>query len=259
MFVGVNKASPADPDFNSTDDGNISKLSELAVVFGTPVTNDLGITNLSRAQITSIMTGNYSDWSQVDPTKSGPITICRRGPGSGSQAANNAWFMHFPCGLSTGSALSPLRAVDDPAHVIENASSGAVLSCLNTHSKAIGVLGTETQPGGGDLWKFVSIDGQAATVQNAATGKYDFYVEQTIQWRNKTVNGAPVPDADQQHVLDTIALRSGDPTFLGSGAVSGVAALWTNGYSPTIPFNAAQPVMQGTRFTNTCTPTTLQY
>lgn len=266
LFVGINKASATDPDFDSTDKAKITSSSQLAVVFGTPVSNDLynaGLTNMSRAQIASILSGTYKDWSKVKndagvAVASGPITICRRAPGSGTQAANNAWFNAFPC---SASYVPPVDATaTDPVTgytVIENASAGAVLSCMNTHTGAIGVLGTETQPGGSDNWHFVSIDGIAPTVQNAATGKYDFFVEQTMQWRKVTVNGILKPAGDQLTLLTQFKTRSGNATTLGT--IPGVAGLWTNGQTVTIPFNATKPVMQGSRFTNTCKPTTLNF
>lgn len=260
MFVGINKdsSSVADFNYNRVEAGKLSgPYSMLAWVLGIPVTNDLGLTNLSRDQVLSIFSGTYTDWSQVSPGLSGQITICRGVTGSGAQAGINAFFMNYPCGLANGGGLNPLDGNGNPS-VIMNVTVSDMKNCLNTHSHAIGLLGADTQPGfGTDSWSFVSINHEVPTVENAAVGNYDYTVEQTMQWRTVAVNGAPAVSAAQQALLSAMQSMGGDPAYLGAQA--GVAALWSNGYTPTIPFNAAYPVMYASRFSNTCTPNQLAF
>jgi hypothetical protein len=268
LFVGINKASPADTDVSPTDLGNMTVGSQNAVIFGIPVSIDVynalstaqggGVPSLTRAQITSIFTGTYQNWAQVDaalagvgPAGDGSIKVCRRVNGSGSQAATNQFFMNFPC--ANPGALLPTTAGDSgPGYtVVENSSSGFVESCVNAaNGGAIGLLATERQPAGGANWKYVKVNGVEPTVANATSGAYEWFVEQSIQWRNTTVNGAPAPSAQQLAILEVFKTKSGDPAVLQF--TNGVAALPTNGYTPSIPFDPTNPVMQGTKFTNSC-------
>lgn len=246
---------------DATDAPNLSVGGPvLAWVLGIPVTNDLGIANLSREQILSIFSWTYTDWSQVSPSlPSGPITICRGVPGSGAQAGINAIFMNDPCGGPFGANLMSRTSQNgaDP-YVINNATAADMTSCLNTHSKAIGLLGTDTQPVfGTDKWSFVSINHEAPTVENAAIGNYDYAIEQSMQWRIRTVNGAPAATAPQIALLSAMAYSGGDPAYLQTRA--GVAAVPTNSFAPSIPYSATNPVMWGTRSGHTCEPTQLLF
>lgn len=126
--------------------GRIAPLYGLA--FGIPATNALGDVNLTRAKVSAIFAGNVSDWSEVDETgtESGPIVVCRRVPGSGTQATYNMWAGNFPCGTFNPPAdrsvsgtifngtVSPktytIPAVLNKLVVIENSTSGDVRNCL---------------------------------------------------------------------------------------------------------------------------------
>lgn len=126
------------------------------VIFGLPLTANVPLTSLSRTQMASILMGNFSDWSQVDASlAAGPITICRRVQGSGTQATFNHYFLNFPCTVGniaqTGNSV-PLRMADsagynvtvaagtpaDPIQIdpsagvtiVENPGSGDVRTCL---------------------------------------------------------------------------------------------------------------------------------
>lgn len=66
--------------------------------FGVPVTSNLSTSVvLNKAVVSAIMAGNVGNWSQVDSNESGDIVICRRVPGSGTQAVENLYFGGFPC------------------------------------------------------------------------------------------------------------------------------------------------------------------
>ncbi len=244
--------------YNATDASKLSITPEIAAVFGTPVSNTIGgvanaVTNLSKSQIASILSGTYTDWHQVNTTipAGTTINICRRVAGSGSQAATNAWMLGNPCLNPVGGNLTPLT--NNGTNVIENSSSGTVISCMNTKGNAIGVLGVETQPGGSDTWHFVTIDGQTSSTQNAAQGSYDFYVESTFQYRTSTPAGAVLD------LMNLIEAKAGDPTVIAGMSIPGQVALPTNGWVPNIPYSAANPVMQGTRFGSSCTTSQIQY
>lgn len=243
--------------YNATDAANLDILPELAAVFGIPVSNTIGgvanaITNLTKSQVASIMSGTYTDWHQVKSSipAGTTINICRRVAGSGTQAGTNAWFMANPCLGPYSGSLSPLTA---SANVFENASSGLVASCMNTKGNAIGLLGVETQPGAGDTWHFATIDGQSPSTANAAQGTYDFYVESTFQYRKSTPAGAV------RDLMDLIRAKAGDPSVIASLGIPGVLALPTNGWMPDSPYVATNPVSWGSRSGHTCSATQLLF
>jgi hypothetical protein len=147
--------------------------------------------------------------------------------------------------------------------VVENSTTGGVKSGLNADYAAgkysIGLVSTENTPvAGTDHWHFVSIDGVAPSVAAAIAGKYDYFVEQSIQWRNTAVNGVPAPSGLMATFLDTFKTRSGDPVILST--LPGVAALPTN-YTPVLDAsgNVTNGVMKGSKQNNTCAPTQLFY
>ena len=267
LFVGINLPAGQTP-LSGGELASLNVQPQLAVIFGIAVTNNTGIDNLSRSQITSLLTGSYSDWSQVNPSISGEVVVQRRGPGSGTQASANAYFSGFPC---TTDFIAPLDASAGP-NVVENSSTGNVVNGLNAAFNAgrlaIGLVPTERSPGPNDRWHFVDIDGidplsgvaagapyTPARSLTATSGQYDYYVEQTFQSRNKAVNGVPAPSGLLATFINVFVPRSGDPAIIESEQLLGVAALPGNGYDPT----AFDPglVMKGTRQGSTCRPSQL--
>lgn len=132
-----------------------------ALAFGVPVTKNLS-TALNKSAIASIMAGNVGTWNQVDAAlPADDIVVCRRVPGSGTQAVENMYFGHFPCGTSNTPADRMASSAFDPTAtwtwtdangkvhsgtgkytidpnsptgglvVIENSSSGNVKECLS--------------------------------------------------------------------------------------------------------------------------------
>ena len=117
-------------------------------------------TYFSRSIYGSMLSGMIQDWSQVDAAQSGPVVICRRVQGSGTQASYNWFFNNFPCTTNsiagtgntsparmtnsatyvlngdawTGAGTTASPYIINPADgytVIENPSSGNVRDCLN--------------------------------------------------------------------------------------------------------------------------------
>ena len=71
-----------------------------ALAFGVPVTNNVN-TALNRSTVAAIMAGNVGTWDAVDSAlPAADIVVCRRVPGSGTQAVENMYFGNFPCGES---------------------------------------------------------------------------------------------------------------------------------------------------------------
>ncbi|MBC7161954.1 MAG: hypothetical protein H5U26_07595 [Immundisolibacter sp.] len=111
---------------------------------------------ISRAEYGAMLSGLITDWGNVaDGSISGPVAVCRRVQGSGTQASYNWFFNNFPCAQNslhgTAASTPPARMADsagyDSAHagtsadpilidpsagytVVENPSSGNVRDCL---------------------------------------------------------------------------------------------------------------------------------
>lgn len=181
LFVGINKDSPADPDWTPAMASNVVINAQVAAQgFGVAVSKNLydqlqlaqGLTDaddlpgpnqpsLSAAEIRAYLTGEKRDILSTLPGNGSfantAARVCRRVAGSGSQAASNAYFMEFPC--NTAGALSPatnatddwagndassgaLPVAGDPYAVIMNSGSGNVVTCLtDSHSKNTPAIG----------------------------------------------------------------------------------------------------------------------
>jgi len=250
MFRGPNLPA-GETALSAAELAVLDVASQNGVVMGVAVTNNYPYTTISKAAVQSIMTGTYTDWSQVNASLSGPITLETRAAGSGTKSAANAFFLNAPCSTA---GLPPQPAQGDPVNfstytVVENSGTGGVKAGLNSvYAKGqmgLGLVSLENTPSGSDNWKFVAIDGVAPTIANAVSGDYQFFVEQSMQWRSST-NGTAVGD-----VLNTFRTVSSDPAVLS--ILPGVAATPFN-YDPAY----AAITLKGTRAAvsgpNTCQP-----
>ena len=221
--------------------------------------------NLTSNQVATIISGNLKKWDKIITTDGvTPLTalasvipadtkvnICRRTNGSGTQAQMSAKFLNYPC---TSGALPPTSSGSNFAGPVVNlgAGSGDVDLCLdaaNTANKwAVGVQSTEKNADLAKGYRFVKIDGYAPTLENAAAGRYMDVVEQTFQWRKA---GGLALGGDKLTIVDAIATNASSPTIIAtklntgfnhSWGQAGYLALSTNGFTPSIPFDAANPV-----------------
>lgn len=130
MFVGINVpagTAPATPAIIAALTAQATLAQPMSII----VTPNTGITNLSKAQVTGLMGGLSTDWSFVDATyAAGPVIVCKRTAGSGTQASINDFFFGFPCTQTTQKAATYLSTVAGGYTVIENTSSGALGSCM---------------------------------------------------------------------------------------------------------------------------------
>lgn len=246
-----------------------------------------GVPSLRSVDIRSIMIGNYRDWTQVEPTITAnaggttAIKLCRRVATSGTQATFNALFLNNPCGAPNDAQLVPADNLTDDAPgndssagslaktdvytVVMNSAAGNVDQCLTSadaqNELALGLLGTERVPGAGgtggddpdgaaDSWKFVAIDGKAATVANAIAGNYEYVAEAT--WNR---NPAIPYTAAQEAIANAMIVNMGSPATITAEGLLGVAAIPDNGFDPTIE----SPVLFGSRGGNTCRPMSNSY
>ncbi len=145
--------------FNGTQFGASSLMMGIVATDGVPST-----LKLSTADYGAMLSGLIGDWSSVgDGSVTGPVVVCRRVKGSGTQASYNWYFNNFPCtvnSLAGSGSTAPTSMADsagyddgngdgipdgsagtagDPIEinptmgytVVENPSSGNVRSCLN--------------------------------------------------------------------------------------------------------------------------------
>lgn len=135
---------------------NPQELADLTIqpiytlAFGVPVTNNVN-PKLTRATVAGVMTGNITNWNEVDPAEaSADIIICRRVQGSGSQAVENLHFGNYPCSDTLANPPADrdtTTAWNNAANtytinaasgfqVIENSTSGDVRNCLTNAAAA---------------------------------------------------------------------------------------------------------------------------
>ena len=278
FFTGINVPD----DLVATFGGGLSagQLAALNIVptfqtvFAVAVSNTL-YTALQTAQATagtpsipqnvagSLFRGELSDptngrgWHALGvAAPDSQVNICRRAPGSGTQAAANLQFSGFPC--SAASVGEPVRfdASDDPSNnvagpftggslnVFEGSSTGNVRDCLSNANDqgayAVGHVSRENAETA--KWKFVALDGVVPSRDNLKAGKYGYAVESTAQYLKSLVTGlkATVPGNPTQTALNTakagfiegFSLAAGRPANLAKIATAtqnGVAALPTKG------------------------------
>lgn len=307
MFVGPNVPA-GDVAVTPAQVAKMDITSMNAVIFGVPLTNNLyealqvaqGLTpgatdeanmpSLTTSQVNGLITGNIKKWDQLSvggvpltsvagvtpPTDDlfgtnnvGPLVhVCRRTPGSGTQAQMNAKFANDPC--ASGVQSTALAADSNPFFgpiVQENSGSGDVTVCmadkLAANKWAVGVQSLEKVEAS---FKFPKIDGYAPTLKNVAENKYMDWVETTMQWRN-AANGGPAGDV--LAILQTIASDASTPgtianlnaSFAHGFGTGAYLALNTNGHTPTIPHSDANPVTTATHaplgVPNTCNKPTV--
>ena len=185
------------------------------LMMGLPVTNAVANFYISRASYGAALNGTITTWSGLGattPAGGDDIVVCRRVPGSGTQAAYNWYFGNFPCGTSSVPATQPDTAVvtggtgttADPFVidnttgyvVLENSASGDVRNCL-------------TKANTGGEHKFVSADGKTYSYTFAAgtgalgTLSVDSLGKEGGNWTFRTFDGAGNLNAGTQVVTGT--------------------------------------------------------
>ncbi|UCV17960.1 hypothetical protein [Ferribacterium limneticum] len=194
--------------------GELTATPIYSLAFGVPVTSNVGASvSFNKALVSAIMAGNIGTWDQVDPSESGDMIVCRRVPGSGTQAVDNLYFGNFPCGGENANTpadrTSSLAAVWNNAAntytvngatggvvVIENSTSGDVRNCLNKAVEAKTALpvgsyttyGTKDRSGAAVTVSFKNgVDHKAVGVLSMDSLKDS---KTTGKWQFRSLNGA---------------------------------------------------------------------
>lgn len=153
LFVGpVNTEGevPA-PTLTEAELAELTATPIYSLAFGVPVTSNVPSTvTLNKALVSAIMAGNIGTWDQVDASMAADdMVVCRRVPGSGTQAVDNLYFGNFPCSGDAANTPADRDSSFVPAYnpatktythtantgglvVIENSTSGDVRNCMTT-------------------------------------------------------------------------------------------------------------------------------
>ncbi|MCY4757324.1 hypothetical protein [Pelomonas aquatica] len=207
--------------------------------------------SLSKTWIRNAMTGavdttagGLQGWGLVLGGAAGngkTVNICRRDPGSGTQATAQITFLNSPC--SNAYALTALRQANATkpapdantggALAIENSSTGDVLACLTAADNnastayAFGIVSHENVETG-NLWRFVRLDGALPNRYSttpapggAVNTFYDFVGEGTMQWNTAKMNLAA--NADLLAALRNLATKSNTPDAIAALPVTSKA------------------------------------
>lgn len=260
--------------------------------------DEANMPSLSKAQLSSIFSSGITDWNQLvsgngtglpdavsTPPSDSQVYVCRRVSTSGTQAAFETYMLRQRCMAGVASFISGNDGgVVGSGTVNEGSGDGDMITCLNSHDAAnrwaVGMLSTEKMEvnstsavNDGNVWRFIKINEYAPTLLNVANGKYDFFVEQSIQGRNTSSGNALsgltlilMQDFTSEVGMPSVihALNNGFRHSWGDG---GVMALITNGHVPTQPTPGApltedtvrlNPVLVSTHsplgYTNNCQP-----
>jgi hypothetical protein len=145
--------------------------------------------------------------------------------------------------------------------VFEGPGTGDVIRCLNAAQAAggygIGHVSKENSPGTAN-WRHVRLEGTLPLRDNAKAGRYDYFVESTIQYLNSAYNGY---SAQQKAFINGFIAQASKPDALAKLSAAnqqGVAALPTS-YAGEFGTGTANEIAFGSRVTragNTCNPLT---
>jgi hypothetical protein len=205
---------------------------------------------LSKTWIRNAMTGGadtsaagLQGWGLVLGTGGNgkTVNICRRDPGSGTQATAQVHFLSNPCNTAykldavrQGSASKPAPDANTGGVLpIENSSTGDVLACLNnadangSTAYAFGIVSRENVETGTN-WRYVKLDGAlpnryiATTAPSGAVnGSYDFVGEGTMQWN--TAKMSLPANANLLAALQDISTKSNTPDAIAALPVTSSA------------------------------------
>jgi hypothetical protein len=149
-----------------------------------------------------------------------------------------------------------------PLFVFEGPGTGDVVRCLNTANTnagyAIGHVSRENVPGASDRWKHVRLEGAQPSRDNAKAGRYDYFVESTIQYLNSAFS-ASTPQ--QQSFVTGFIAQARKPDALARLSPAnqqGVAAL-PDSFAGAFGTGTANEIAFGSRVTragNSCNPLT---
>jgi len=195
---------------NPTELASISFEPIYGLAFGVPMTSNLPLFNMNKSALSAIMAGNVGTWNAVDSTlPADDIVICRRVPGSGTQAVENLYAGNYPCSdtltnvpadryisgaFDEGTRTFTVAGGTGSVVVVENSTSGDVATCLDkavtggtyTTKDRAGVTGVTVDFGAGGH-KAIGVLSMDSLSKSKTTGNWQFRSLDgagTITWDN---------------------------------------------------------------------------
>ena len=236
--------------------------------------------SLTRSQVASILTnqGSLVTWNQFNGLSNSTdnnIYICRRDPGSGTEASWEEYFLDARCGGATNPAGSQLIPwPEDGQFVFEQGSTGGIRNCLQAFYQggtitpftglpavnepggqwAIGVMTSEVKSGDltasgsnlcNDCFRMIALDGVLPTLDNVVNGYDQFF--STDQFYTTSSGPDAAGTGANATLFSTMQGRMGHPVFTaitnaafagrpwGSGGDLAPASVFAASNPPTIP------------------------
>jgi hypothetical protein len=218
---------------------------------------------LSKTQVASILVnqGTTIAWNQfanLSNATDNNIYICRRDPGSGTEASWEAYFLGARCGGATnpsGSKLIPWA--EDGAFIFEQGSTGGIRNCLQAFDQggtitpfnpahppvhfaggewAIGVMTSEVTSGNltvagsnlcNDCFRMIALNGVLPTLDNVING-YDDFFSTDVFYTTSTGPDAAGSGASAS-LFTSMQGRMGHPVFTAGTNTTFAGRPWGNG------------------------------
>jgi len=161
------------------------------------------LTSLSKASITSILTGKFTNWGGVPEIGNSaitvPIIVCRRDHGSGTEVTASVTFTGAQCGPGSqpivrqrNGNVTPSLGKLAAANVIESATTNDLVACVTTKVGAIGIRSLSFNTN----YVTLAIDGVEANAHNAASGRYPYAYDAWVYTGSPTLTGAKLDVAN---------------------------------------------------------------
>ncbi|GAO34727.1 hypothetical protein SCT_0107 [Sulfuricella sp. T08] len=156
MFKSPMNVEAGATQLSVSEAGYLSTFPVQAVGMGVVTTAEIPDTAyISQADYAAMLSGNIKDWSKLNLAPAGatasgatephPVVVCRRVPGSGTQASYNWAFNNFPC--TGNSATSGVDGVTTPKRMSDSTSYGNIYLGLGDGSSAADAIGVDVTAG----------------------------------------------------------------------------------------------------------------
>jgi hypothetical protein len=276
-FVGLNYGSeytfvtypqPTVSQLNALDKGPLIGEAYAAIVSntggGTSVfknASGFSANGLTSQELATIFAGKTTDWGNVPSaaalgaaTGNSPIVLCRREPGSGTQTVASTHFLGTSC--STGGLAFDTPGSPSGNTVIEGFATSDVLSCVQNHSNAIGIVTLQTAAKiTGAAATQVTLNGVQGTAANAAQDQYPWYGEAYYVKNDSALPAGSFQLALANKFISDLESANNTPTTAADPNLVGLPS-HNAAFTPVTPLKAGQqiPIAIGTTNGNTCTP-----
>ena len=257
--------------FSTSAASLLTSAYPLSIVFGVPVTTNVrnalqaaqgltvndeteaGMPSLTSAQIASIFTGKFTNWSNlgINVGSDNAVYFVRRSNGSGTTRAFDATFITDFCvpgavGIATAATLNtsslPAQCTNSAAGgstALQAGTSDDMANCLTSFNDnggvgAIGYLSTDYLPKAGtDSYRWIKVDGYAPKLLNVVDGKWKDWSEEALNY----VKASPLT-GDDASFYATIKATSASAALISEIAknlAQTTSGQWTGGVLGALP------------------------